>query len=271
MSNWKYFENNCVNYLNTNYGNERIKFIEMGKSNSTTSDILVQIDGISKFLIEAKMSQAQSGQFVVLIDNDKFIFSSKNKTSEDDYSKFIVNYLNQYFSKYKDVGTTALKIDIPMSYFSNWIKSYYKSKNVKYVITEYMNNFIILPIEKYDLYFNISSNLRRKTSGSNDLPNCYIDTFKDHLKNKIGVPFEIIKNGKKQFLETTACLDRYKVNLSGVDIYITKDNEDLIIKKLGKTKNPTIIFSITSTIEQIPEDLIEFKKFITTQLVDYKK
>ncbi|MGL5962863.1 MAG: hypothetical protein ACRCZ2_00455 [Fusobacteriaceae bacterium] len=266
MSNWKSFEKNCVKYLNMNYGNEKIKFIEMGKSNSTTSDISVEIDGVSKFLIEAKMSQAQSGQFVVLIDEDKFTFSPKNKTNEDDYSKSIVNYLNQYFPTYKDVGTAGLKIDISMSYFSNWIKKYYKSKNVKYIITEYMNNFIILPIEKYDLYFNITSNLRRKTSGSSDLPNCYIDTFKEHLENNFDAPFQIIKNGKKQLLETTACLDKYKVNLSGIDIYIGKDNENLIIKKLGKTKNPTIIFSIVSIAEQMQEDLIEFKKNLEIQI-----
>lgn len=266
MSDWKSFENNCVKYLNLNYGNERIKFIEMGKSNSTNSDISVEIDGVPKFLIEAKMPQAQSGQFVVLIDKDKFIFSPKNKTSEDDYSKSIIDYLNQNISIYRDVDTAGLKIDIPISYFSNWIKSYYKSKNVKYVITKFMNNFIILPIEKYDLYFNISSNLRRKTSGSSDLPNCYINIFKKHLENNFEAPFEIIKNGKKFFLKTSVCLDKYKVNLSGIDIYIGKDNENLIIKKLGKTKNPTIIFSVESIAGQTEEDLIEFKKDLEIQI-----
>lgn len=87
MSDWRQFELECVDYLKKQYGNF---FEHLGFSDSTTSDIKYN-RGDKSFFIEAKMPQAQSGQFVLLPDlkNRKFIFSPRNK-SEMDKVKFSV-------------------------------------------------------------------------------------------------------------------------------------------------------------------------------------
>ncbi|MGL5964584.1 MAG: hypothetical protein ACRCZ2_09370 [Fusobacteriaceae bacterium] len=259
MNNWEIFESNCTQYLNQNYGNERIRFIQLGKSDSTTADISVEIDGIQIFLIEVKMPKAQSGQFVVLFDENKFIFSPRNKTKEDDYTMFIINHINENINEYNNVGTTSLKINISSSYFSDWIKKYYQSKNVKYIITKHLNDFIIFPLEKYDYYFNVNGNIRLKSSGSNNLPNSYIEDMKKYLEKSIGDDFEIKKEGKKTILETPIDFPDSKIDISDITVYIKKVSDYHIINKLGKTKNPTIVFSIQLTKTQTIDDLNDFE------------
>lgn len=259
MSKWMKFENNCVNYLNKNYGNENIKFILKGKSDSTTSDIVVQIKGEEKFLIEIKMSKAQSGQFTVMIENNKFILSPNCKTPEDEYSKTIISYLNENFNEYKDVNTKGLKIDISSDYFSSWIVNYYKSKGVHYVMSEYNEEFIIFPIDKYSSYFEVYSNIRRKKSGSNNLPNMYINDVINHIKQKFNEEITIKSIGKKKILEIKNFPAEYKTQVSNINIYIKKIDQNYIITKLSNTDTPTVIFSIESKLPQLQVDLDKFK------------
>ena len=71
MDAWKSFEKECCDYLNRAYGNERVQFVWDGGSDSTSPDIMVFINGRNAFNIEVKSPQAQSGQFVVLNENDE--------------------------------------------------------------------------------------------------------------------------------------------------------------------------------------------------------
>lgn len=85
---WKTFEEECTSYLNRKYG---IKFEQQGESDSTVSDILYC--GEKKcFYIEAKMPNAQCGQFVLLPNFKKGVFkySSKNKANENEYTRMII-------------------------------------------------------------------------------------------------------------------------------------------------------------------------------------
>lgn len=262
MKKWELFENDCLEFLNNSFGNSNLKFTMLGSSDSTISDIEVAKNGETLFLIEVKMEQAQSGQFATLLQSDKFIFSPSNKTDQnDEATAAILDYLNLNFSHFKTVGTSALKIDIPPSFFSDWVIRYYKSKGVKFVITSYLQEFVILPIEKYADYFHISANIRRKTSGSSNLPKTYLSRVTEYLNTILDSDFKIEKIENKQYLFTNSqIVDKYQVDLGDITIFIKKSSEQgkYVITKLGKTKNPTVIFSIQSKSPQCESDLNNF-------------
>lgn len=97
MDDWKIFELECVDYLNKQYGGG---FKHLGYSDSTVSDIEYK-SGLNSFYIEVKMPVAQSGQFVLLVDqeNREFVFSSRNKTKRDESVDFIIEHMNENFEK----------------------------------------------------------------------------------------------------------------------------------------------------------------------------
>ncbi|MBU5455293.1 hypothetical protein [Caproiciproducens sp. MSJ-32] len=260
MTNWEIFENECVNFLNSNFGNNDIKFIGKGKSDSTTSDIEVMVNNRVKFLIESKMPKAQSGQFVLLIEGDKFIYSPENKTPENEYAHLIKDYINNNFNLYKDVSTRALEIDLPISYFTEWIKNHYIKKGVRFVITYYKNEFVIFPIEKYGDYFNVTANFRRKKSGSSELPQKYFNDVKEYFENKHPNPFYLTQKGKKIFLQSDAQLNKYQFSITDINCQLTfKEDEGMYeIRKLGSTNNPNVIFSVECIKPQDNRDLILF-------------
>lgn len=260
MNNWKDFENSCVTYLNKEFGTQNVKFLKIGQSDSTVSDINVLINGVSAFLIEAKMPSAQSGQFVTLINDDCFCFSPQNKTDLNFNSAAILNFLNDNFETYKNVGTAALGIEVPHHFFSNWIKDYYKSKNVKFVITMFNGRFVIFPLKQYDYYFKIAAYIRRKKSGSSHLPKSYIEPVIDYLENTFKTSFEIKEDNKKKVLLTEENLENLKFNLENLNFFISNDGNNFIIKKLSSTNNPTVIFSVLSTREQNVDDFNLFKE-----------
>ena len=132
--NWKTFEDECTAYLNKKYGN---KFEQQGESNSTVSDILYCGEN-KTFYIEAKMKNAQCGQFVLLPDlkNCVFNYSLKNKTVENEYTKKILDFMNSNFNKFCNSSTAGLDINMPKSVFYNWITNYYKEKGVEFFITK---------------------------------------------------------------------------------------------------------------------------------------
>ena len=142
MSNWENFEKNCKNYLTTNFG-MFAKFEHCGGTDSSTSDILVNVKDESSFYIEAKMSTAQCGQFVLLINlnEKKFQYSSKNKTSENEYSKMIVDFMNNNFETFSNPGTKVYREKKSgSSRLNNSNKSDFenaiKSTNMKYDFVE---------------------------------------------------------------------------------------------------------------------------------------
>ena len=83
------------------------------------------------------MSTAQCGQFVLLINlnEKKFQYSSKNKTSENEYSKMIVDFMNNNFETFSNPGTKGVSIQMEKSIFYDWVINYYKEKKVKFFIS----------------------------------------------------------------------------------------------------------------------------------------
>ncbi len=254
MKDWEIFEQDCINYLNKKYGKLNLKFISKGGSDSTSADIEVIKNGKSLFFIESKMPIAQSGQFVLLDSGKEFYYSDLNKSEENEFSAFIKDFINNNYACYKNVSTSSMSLNIDPIFFSNWIKNYYNHKKVKYIITKSNNGFVVFNLNKYDNYFSINGNFRRKKSGSRELAKKNIEAFKEITK----IPSVEIK-GKKVYVDSFYEYQNKVIDICGDKIEIREKNEKLEVRTLGNTDNPNVIFSISLVKNQEHSDLIEFE------------
>lgn len=256
---WKEFEEKCFNYLQSTYKN--VKFNLIGGSNSKISDIKV-ID--KDFFIEIKSPRSQCGQFVVLPNGDQFKYSERNIITENEYSNFIINYMNDNFSTFYDVikkryGSVNIYVDNYI--LVNWIINFYKTKKVKYFITKKEDNYIIFPLEKINNYFNIKAVYRKKTSGSSCLPCIDVPAIRIFFENmKIKFKLEELGSNKQWIIITEHALKDKKIVINKVRYQFKKYKDNIyIIRKLSNTNNHNVIFSINLIKNyQEEEDLISF-------------
>ncbi|MDM0611593.1 hypothetical protein QTH09_11210 [Clostridium perfringens] len=275
MSNWSSFEEECTDFLNTKYSNSSLFFKHVGGSNSNISDIQIIKDNSIKGYIEAKMSLAQSGQFV-LLKNDAdsaFIYSPLNKSPLTPSAQIIINYINSNYNNFKDVNTNSLGINLPSNIFTDWITKHYLDKGALFIITSSFNGkLIVFKTEDFGKYFTIKANFRRKKSGSSNLPTSHYDSVFNYLNtifNSKNIKTNFLKSEstKKYYinLNTDASFDKYQFTINNVSYQLSaKQNSNYNnlyeIRKLGSTNNPNVIFSIeyngtTSSINQLEDYL----------------
>lgn len=242
MTVWEDFEINCTKYLNKCFG-EYAKFTHLGSSNSKVADIKVETKN-KEFYIEAKHSPAQCGQFVLLpnIQEQKFVYSNKNILPLNEYSLKIINFMNGDFEKFKEAGTSGEDINFAncSDIFAEWIVTYYKSKGVKFFIT---NDYIMLPIEKFAEYFYVSAKYRVKRSGSGPVGNNKADQIKKHIIQNYQVK-DVKIEGDKVFVLSDIELHNKRFILFGNEYMFSKREEVYEIRKLSNTFNANVIFSI---------------------------
>lgn len=245
MANWEDFEIECTNYLNDTFG-EFAKFIHQGGANSTNSDILVKTKSGTRFFIEAKMSPAQCGQFVLLpdIETQTFQYSSLNTNKINAYAKKIIEYMNQSFDEFRNAGTAGKDIILDDDVFSGWIVQMYKEKNVRYFIT---GGHTIFPIERFKHYFHITAKYRIKRSGSGNVGKSHMDAVLKHIhSNQYHIQnFRIDKN--KLFVTSSLSLHNRRFILSGFEYMFSSRNDEYEIRRLSNTYNANVIFSISQT------------------------
>lgn len=238
---WENFELECLRFLREKYPN--YVFSKKGGVNSTTSDIYVEKNG-SPYFIEVKMPNAQSGQFVVIFDEESntFKFSDKNKTQENAYTDEIIRYMNIEFEKFRNAGTKGEEILIDTKIFINWIIDNYKEKNVKYFITKKDDKFILIPIDDFGKYFNVKAIYRVKKSGSSSVPMNKISIVQKYLTD-MKIKNEIKEN--KLFVNNYNNTPFY-FNIENNDYYIPNNTErSKEVRKLSRTNNANVIFEIS--------------------------
>lgn len=247
--NWKEFETACTNYCNQNFG-ELAYFTQKGGSLSDVPDILVKTKKGAMFYIEVKHSPAQCGQFVLLPNMTKrtFEYSSKNGNKINEYSKIIMNYMNQYFDAYCKAGTGGREIRFAndTSVFTNWVITTYKQKNVRYFIT---NHYTILPIDRFGDYFTISAVYRIKRSGSNNVGYSRFATVKQYLFSQNYT--NITTQGEKLFVSSPKPLHNKRFLLNNTEYMFSKRENKYEIRRLSNTFNANVIFSIEQK-ESVP-------------------
>ena len=256
------FEIKACKYLNDKYSNSYLKFNHVGGMNSTKSDIDVIKNNQYLFSIEVKDSSAQSGQFVVLPneENKSFNFSNKNKSKPNNITKAIIDYMNNNFDKFYNAGTKGEQIIMDTSIFEKWIITHYKSKNVKYIITNSKDgNFVILPIDNFGKYFSISASYRMKKSGSQKLAKKYINYVEKYLDENFG-NYEKIVNDEGFLIKLSDSVINHRFQIDNHTFYFSpKGNGKFEIRTLSNTQNLNVIFSINIKKSQETSDLLLFE------------
>lgn len=242
---WEEFEKECTDFLTEKFGSYAT-FEHLGESDSTVPDIkVITTNSKKEFYIEAKHSPAQCGQFVLIPDFNRrvFTYSKLNISPLNQYAQFIINHMNGQFDLYSNAGTSGENIQIRNgeNIFASWIIDYYRKKGVRFFIS---NNNIIIPIENFHNYFNVSAKYRIKRSGSSEVGKADIEIVKEYLLRYYNIIDLKIEN-KKLFIKSNLPLHNKKFVLNGKEYMISHRNEWFEIRKLSNTFNANVIFSIT--------------------------
>lgn len=254
------FEIRCYEYLKRLYTTDTTSFHLEGGMNSTKSDIAVIKNGYIDFYIEVKDTLAQSGQFVLLPDEESrtFVFSPRNHSEPNEMTEIIIKYMNSDFDRFNNAGTAGESLNIDSTVFSNWIIQHYAEKNVKYVIS-YKNDYVILPIRKFAKYFTIFAKYRIKKSGSGEPAKKDISTVKAMIQSFYPM-VSFSSQGKKLFANIDSKITQDRFIIGKYNYYFSKhDNNIYEIRRLSNTYNMNVIFSIQLKQSQDQSDLDEFK------------
>ena len=269
MGDWKEFEKLSVDFLKSNIRNKDISIKHFGNSDSTKSDILVTFNKSGKsFYIETKMPTSQTSQFVVELDDNKFVYGKNNTFKTNEYSEKIIDLLNKNFDYYKNVGKRGIKVSVPPDIALGWIKSNMNNKNVKFVMSKDSKGKIVsIPLENFNDFFDIKTILRRKKSGTNKLSKKYYDDFIKNIKinfknniikiytknNRLFVKFDMELSKEDCYIESDLLLEkRY---------YLSKiDKNTYQVKLTSSTNNPNIFFKLSANAENdfSIDDLINY-------------
>lgn len=269
MGDWKEFEKLSVDFLKSNIRNKDISIKHFGNSDSTKSDILVTFNKSGKsFYIETKMPTSQTSQFVVELDDNKFVYGKNNTFKTNEYSEKIIELLNKNFDYYKNVGKRGMEVSVPPDIALGWIKSNMNNKNVKFVMSKDSKGKIVsIPLENFNDFFDIKTILRRKKSGINKLSKKYYDDF---IKN-INIKFK--NNIIKIYTKNNKLFVKFDMELSKEDCYIESDlllekryylskidKNTYQVKLTSSTNNPNVIFELSANAENdfSIDDLINY-------------
>lgn len=247
MDNWEIFEIAATNFLNNYFKSSGVRFDNDGGTNSTVSDIQLFKDDERIANIEAKYSPSQAGQIVLLFNNDTFVLSEASKNIENDFTHQIIEYMNQNYQTFKDVGTSGISINIDQGILFNWVKQTYQDKGSNWIIasTKYQNllesDLLLVPIMDIDQYFNISATFRRKRSGTAHLPQSRVEEFKSQFNN-ITTNYTLNKDGKKYKLKTNINIPSLTISN---DYFLSRINQsEYYVKKRSLTNNANVVFSL---------------------------
>lgn len=257
MDRWKKFERNATDYLQKKFSNNKdVEFSWVGKSNSNKSDIIVFKNNDNIINIEAKLSPSQSGQFVVKIKNNKFVFSTNNIYSQNIYSQKIISYLNQNKEKI-NLKEANFKLKHSSKLFNSWITNHYNNKNCKFIITSNKLDsfYALIPLNKLSEYFNSTATLRRKRSGTRHLPkgerNQVVNILKNHLCNIKLRLTDLKHTNRKTIIKLNRSLNKNECYFGNERYYLSKtqelENHKYFIKKRSLTNNINVIFSVEYT------------------------
>ena|GEM_PF-5129227 len=222
-------------------------------SDSNAPDIKLKIGKQTLFNIETKERIAQAGQFVILSNDKRYELSQSNKT-DPSACQPIIDFINQDYQRYAIVKQNSLSVECPYDLIINRITSFYKKeKETEHLITiDNQGRYVILNVDDLSLYFDIECQLRRKKSGSQNIPKSAYQEVEEVMKSFAAA--NNIKNYKimadvHDYLKfiTTDKRDfgQKKLQMNSFTLYILKRRgNEYILRKLSATNNPNIIFTL---------------------------
>ena len=245
MAQWLDFEEKSTQYLNNNFG-DWASFRHLGSSDATVPDISVKTKTGKNFYMDAKLTPAHCGQFVLLPNVAKrcFEFSKLNKTELTPQVEAIIKHMNADFDAYKEAGTAGKVIDLKDGgkTFSEWIIATYSKKGTEFFIT---NEYVILPLYDFEKHFEVSATYRIKRSGSRSVgKRTAISVLQYIIKH--GYP---ITDGKvvedKLFVFSSAQLHNKRFVFGDSEYMFSWRDDKYEVRRLSNTFNANVIFVIT--------------------------
>lgn len=240
---WKIFEENATQFLNNLY--TEYNFITQGSSDSTAPDIVCEKNNKRLLKIEAKFLPSQSGQIVLIKQENRFIISEQSNNKIIKESHDLVNIINKEFDSYKNTSLSEIKVSNDILY--NWVKSMYILKGSEWIIfsKNFKNltkkNTYLIPIQNLENYCDIKAVLRFKRSGTAYLPKSSEKQFIKESESLLG-RIEVKRINNKPIIE----LENTPSSLYIGDIFYLSEisNNKYLVKKRASTNNLNIIFQL---------------------------
>lgn len=243
MKAWEEFEIDATRFLNDTYGEFAI-FTHEGGADSTLPDILVETNNGHEFYIEAKLSKAQCGQFVLQADNNSNTFRYTARNTINEYAIEIMNFMNHNFEEFKEVGTAGKEIEMNPNVFADWIINTYAKKGVRWFISE---DYVLIPIDKFGEFFDVSATYRVKKSGSSPVGKTRVNEIVSVIK-ALDISTDITDyniSNDKLFVESNTNIDKVRFSYGGFDYMFSKRGDVYELRKLSRTFNANVIFSVS--------------------------
>ncbi len=262
MAIWEDFELECTEYLNRKFG-DYATFIHQGGADSTVPDILVKTKSGKEFYIDAKHSPAQCGQFVLIpnLETQSFDYSQKNANRINSYAQKIMKHMDASFDEFREAGTAGkdIKMENDSEIFSDWIIQVYNEKGAKFFIT---NNFVILPIEHFQEYFDVTAKYRIKRSGSSSVGKSRLHPVLDYIYTTDYTINDSRIDGDKLFVQSEQHLHDRRFIFKQYEYMFSQRGDEYEVRKLSNTYNANVIFSITQIEKEYGLSDEEFIKFL---------
>lgn len=247
MQKWEEFEQNATEFLSALH--PEFTFKNFGNTNSNVPDIEVYDKSNNHiFNMEIKYSPSQAGQIVVLDNDGTFEFSKKSKNELVPATDSLIKYLNENYNTYSNVAQSSIPIEIDSSILYSFIVEQYRLKSNKWIIssTKVTNldtqSICLIPLEEIDSNFKVSAVLRRKKSGTREIPKSMRNTAEKLISVICEEPI-IEEDGKKTYLIGDIGTNSYTLP---ENLYLSKKDtpHKYEIRKRSNTNNANIMFSL---------------------------
>lgn len=266
MAKWKNFEENACSLLSEQFGALGILFAIEGGTNSHAQDILASCNG-KTFYIEAKLSPCQSGQIVLLLnDEEQYTFSQESVFQQNPYLDEIIEHVNNNIVLYGSVGTRSLKINIESEVAFNWIINHYKiDKKSEWLISSSAEqklttqNTLLTPIEQIKDFFNVEVVMRRKKSGTRDLPQKEKEIFESLYLKTFGQEIDVVFQNSQSIIQVAQTPHTLYI---GDSYFLSQNSENGLnyrVKKRSSCNNINILFCLV--LKNATFQSNEFKKY----------
>lgn len=247
---WEMFESEAVLFLEQALCKTDCVVCKCGGHNSRESDIQIFAGDGSSFFVETKMPKSQTSQFVLDVQDTGIFFSENNLSKKNWYSLKILKFLNNKFNDISEIRCFGPQVlDVPKKVSFGYIKKDFKEKGIKFVVSrDKSNNFVVIPIERLDWFFDVKCILRRKKSGSRKLSEKYSEDFEKSVMSNLNV--RILKEGNRYFVVSEEPISRGNcyidsVGHSDIRYFLSQKSENVYeIRILSNTNNINVIFSL---------------------------
>lgn len=199
------------------------------------------------FNIEAKYSPSQAGQIVIIDKNGYFEFSSKSKNPKVTSTDILINHINANYDTYSHVNKSSISIDINSNILYHFIEEQYQIKSNQWIISSSNKSNLtndtvcLIPTNELRNNFDVSASLRRKKSGTSEVPKNSREEAKIIIRSICNNPiFE--ERDKKIFLHGD--IGQHPLLLPS-NLYLSKkDTNKYEIRKRSNTNNANIMLSL---------------------------